>query len=62
MSEYMCEHGHLYMSCPICSEITRAQSEFDAVIEEDSHQLNDYLYDYYLDKDEREMREQEDSL
>jgi len=58
MSEYMCEHGHLYASCPICSEIMKAMSDY---LMEDSWDTDDYLYDHYLDLDERLLREQEEN-
>jgi hypothetical protein len=65
----MCPHGQLYASCYICREVKKSEEEYmelnDLLIEDDNEydmELDEQLYDYYLDLDERLLREQEDSL
>jgi len=62
VSEYMCSHGDLFMYCSICMDVQKAMEEYIVIPEESATSAQEYLYDYYLDLDEREMREQEDSL
>lgn len=60
MSEYICNHGDLYMSCPVCSEVTKLMDEMMPEPWEDDEYM-EYMYDYYLDKDERLLRESEEN-
>jgi hypothetical protein len=43
-------------------DVQKAMEEYIVIPEESATSAQEYLYDYYLDLDEREMREQEDSL
>jgi len=57
-SEFVCEHGDLFMYCSTCSDVQRAMEEY-MILPEADNIAEEYLYDYYLDLDERLLREEE---
>jgi len=48
---FICMHGHYYSRCEICSEIPEETEEMG---EEES---DDFVYDYYLNLDEKKYRD-----
>ena len=56
---YLCIHGYVFMSCDICSEETEMLLSMELEQEADESYM-EYMYDYYLDQDERLLREQEE--
>jgi hypothetical protein len=59
MSSYICSHGELFARCYICSEINKAMEDY--LKDEEWNAEREYLYDYYLHLDEREMRQKEEN-
>ncbi len=55
---YLCPHGYLRADCNMCMKIAELIEE-NMPVPEDA--APEYLYDYYLDQDERLLREQEES-
>lgn len=54
---YLCTHGYILGNCDTCAEF---QDELEFMIEElDDSEHDEYLYDHYLDLDERALREEE---
>lgn len=54
---YLCTHGEILSSCSICVEF---EDELEFMLEEmDIQDTRDYIYDYYLDQDERSLREED---
>ncbi len=56
---YLCPHGYLRADCNMCVKIAELMEENMGVPQDDT--VEEYLYDYYLDQDERLLREQEES-
>lgn len=59
-SEYVCNHGELFMLCAICTDVMRAMDEMMPESWEDDSYI-EYMYDHYLDLDEKLLRESEDN-
>ena len=62
--KYICTHGYVYMSCDICSEMVENLQRlelFGASSDELTEAFGEDMYDYYLDLDERSMREMEEN-
>jgi hypothetical protein len=57
--KYLCIHGYVFMSCDICSEETEMLQSMELEQNADDS-YTEYLYDHYLDLDERLLREQEE--
>lgn len=55
---FLCIHGYMRSECTMCTSISDAMEEFDMLPELDS---SEYLYDYYLDLDEKALRDEEDN-
>lgn len=58
---YICSHGFLKADCATCVAFEEGLSEFDWDILEADESANEYLYDYYLDLDEKALRESEEN-
>ena len=56
---YLCIHGYVFMCCDICSEESDLLLTMQLEQEADESYI-EYMYDYYLDQDERLLREQEE--
>jgi len=56
---YICTHGLLYAQCYDCAQITEAIERQGYVLIEDDYPED--MYDYWLDQDERSLREEEDN-
>ena len=51
---FLCNHGYFRSNCETCSFVDESVEDISLLDESD-----DWLYDFYLDRDERQMREEE---
>ncbi len=58
MGKYICTHGHIKADCTVCVAIDEAVSEYMLPNSESSDA--EYAYDFFLDLDERLLRESEE--
>lgn len=56
---YLCVHGYIYSRCDVCTEIDRAVEEY--LKEPVEVPDNEWMYDLYLEMDEKMIRESEDN-
>ncbi len=56
---YLCVHGYIFSRCNTCMEIENAVEEF--LFKEEVSPDDNWLYDMYLEMDEKMIRESEDN-
>jgi len=57
---YLCKHGYMFSSCQTCVAIEEAVEEFLMAPPETTVE-DDYMYDVYLEMDERRLSETEEN-
>ncbi len=57
--KYLCIHGYIRPDCTVCTEIEEAVNEF--MVPEEYETYDDFLYDAYLELDEKLLSESEEN-